>query len=108
MNEQPKLPNDLNSFWMPFTSSRAFADNPRMLVGAEGCHYIGSDGKRRIDGTGGLWCSNAGHGHPKITEAIQRQAATLDFAHSFGQGHPIAFEAASRLVALALASIRCS
>ncbi|MEL7150447.1 MAG: aminotransferase class III-fold pyridoxal phosphate-dependent enzyme [Pseudomonadota bacterium] len=101
MNEQTKLPNDLDAFWMPFTSSRAFAAHPRMIVGAEGCHYIGSDGKRRIDGTGGLWCSNAGHGHPKITEAIQRQAATLDFAHSFGQGHPIAFEAASRLVSMA-------
>lgn len=101
MNENVKLPNDLDSFWMPFTSSRAFKANPRMMVGAEGCHYIGADGKRRIDGTGGLWCSNAGHGHPKITEAIQRQAATLDFAHSFGQGHPIAFEAASRLVELA-------
>ena len=101
MNEQPKRPNDLDAFWMPFTSSRAFKANPRMVVGAEGCHYIGSDGMRRIDGTGGLWCSNAGHGHPKITEAIQRQAAELDFAHSFGQGHPIAFEAASRLVALA-------
>ncbi len=101
MNEQTKLPNDLDSFWMPFTSSRAFKANPRLIAGAEGCHYIGTDGKRRIDGTGGLWCCNAGHAHPKITEAIQRQAATLDFAHSFGQGHPIAFEAASRLVSMA-------
>lgn len=101
MNEQTKLPNDLDSFWMPFTSSRAFKAHPRMVSGAEGCHYIGTDGKRRIDGTGGLWCCNAGHAHPKITEAIQRQAAELDFAHSFNQGHPIAFEAASRLVALA-------
>jgi beta-alanine--pyruvate transaminase len=101
MNETPKFPNDLDSFWMPFTSSRAFKAHPRMQVSAEGCHYTGQDGVRRIDGTGGLWCSNAGHGHPKITEAIQRQAAALDFAHSFGQGHPVAFEAASRLVALA-------
>lgn len=101
MDDGVKLPNDLNSFWMPFTSSRAFQANPRMQVGAEGCHYLGADGQRRIDGTGGLWCCNAGHMHPRIIEAIQQQAATLDFAHNFGQGHPIAFEAASRLVALA-------
>ena len=101
MNEQTKIPNDLDSFWMPFTSSRMFKSNPRMQVAAEGCHYIGIDGKRRIDGTGGLWCCNAGHAHPRITEAIQKQAAILDFAHNFGQGHPIAFEAASRLVSLA-------
>ncbi|MDJ0640462.1 MAG: aminotransferase class III-fold pyridoxal phosphate-dependent enzyme [Paracoccaceae bacterium] len=101
MNETPKIPNDLDSFWMPFTSSRAFKAHPRLHVGAKGCYYTGADGKERIDGTGGLWCCNAGHGHPRITEAIQRQAAALDFAHSFGQGHPIAFEAASRLVDLA-------
>ncbi len=101
MNERPNLPNDLDSFWMPFTSSRAFKANPRMVTAAEGSHYIGVDGKRRIDGTGGLWCCNAGHANPKIIEAIQRQAASLDFAHSFGQGHPLAFEVASRLVALA-------
>ncbi len=101
MNERLNLPNDLDNFWMPFTSSRAFKAHPRMVMGAEGCHYIGTDGRRRIDGTGGLWCCNAGHAHPKITAAIQRQAAALDFAHSFGQGHPLAFEAASRLVALA-------
>ncbi|MCG6883632.1 MAG: aminotransferase class III-fold pyridoxal phosphate-dependent enzyme [Silicimonas sp.] len=101
MNERPNLPNDLDAFWMPFTSSRAFKANPRLIVGAEGCHYIAADGRRMIDGTGGLWCSNAGHGHPKITAAIQKQAATMDFAHSFGQSHPLAFEVTSRLVALA-------
>ena len=101
MNENTRIPNDLDSFWMPFTSSRMFKANPRMQVAADGCYYTGLDGKRRIDGTGGLWCCNAGHGHPKITAAIQTQAATLDFAHNFGQGHPLAFEAASRLVALA-------
>ncbi|MBT8408556.1 MAG: aminotransferase class III-fold pyridoxal phosphate-dependent enzyme [Alphaproteobacteria bacterium] len=101
MNETPKIPNDLDSLWMPFTASRMFKAHPRMVAGASGCHYTGIDGRRLIDGTGGLWCCNAGHAQPRITEAIQRQAATLDFAHCFNQGHPIAFEAASRMVALA-------
>lgn len=100
MNETPKIPNDLDSLWMPFTASATFKAAPRMMVGAQGCHYTSLDGQQKIDGTGGLWCSNAGHGHPRITEAIQRQAATLDFAHCFNQGHPVAFEAASRMVAL--------
>lgn len=101
MNEVPKIPNDLDSLWMPFTASRTFKEHPRMVAGATGCHYTSIDGRALIDGTGGLWCCNAGHAHPRITEAIQRQAATLDFAHCFNQGHPIAFEAASRMVALA-------
>lgn len=101
MTEQIKIPNDLDSFWMPFTASAAFKENPKLIATAEGCYYTTVDGHRLIDGTGGLWCSNAGHNHPRITQAIQTQAATLDFAHSFNQGHPIAFEAASRMVALA-------
>ncbi|NRB34290.1 MAG: aminotransferase class III-fold pyridoxal phosphate-dependent enzyme [Rhodobacteraceae bacterium] len=96
-----QLPNDLDSFWMPFTSSRAFKDNPRFLSGANGAYYTTPEGRQLIDGTGGLWCSNAGHGVDRITRAIQAQAADLDFAHTFGQGHPIAFQAASRLVDLA-------
>lgn len=101
MNDQSSIPNDLDSFWMPFTASRWFKDRPRMMTGAEGLYYTSMEGKKLIDGTGGLWCCNAGHNHPQIVAAIQKQAATLDFAHSFNQGHPIAFQAASRLVELA-------
>jgi beta-alanine--pyruvate transaminase len=95
------MPNDLDSYWMPFTASRWFKDNPRMISGADGVEYTTIDGHKVIDGTGGLWCCNAGHNRKPIVEAIQRQAATLDFAHSFNQGHPIAFQAANRMVELA-------
>lgn len=101
VRENPTVPNDLDSFWMPFTASRAFQDAPRLINKADGVYYTTVDGHQVFDGTGGLWCCNAGHNHPKIVAAIQRQAADLDFAHCFGQGHPIAFEAASRVVALA-------
>jgi beta-alanine--pyruvate transaminase len=90
-------PNDLESFWMPFTSNRQFKKTPRMLVGAEGMHYKAADGKEILDGTSGLWCVNAGHGRKKIVEAVQRQVATLDFAPTFQIGHPLPFELAARL-----------
>ena len=98
MNE---IPNDLDSFWMPFTASRWFKDNPRLVGSADGIYYETIQGHRVIDGTGGLWCCNAGHNNPRIVKAIQDQAAKLDFAHNFNQGHAIAFQAASRLVDLA-------
>ena len=101
MEQTHPLPNDLDSFWMPYTASRWFKDNPRLMTGAQGIHYTTADGRQVIDGTGGLWRCNAGHAQPAITKAIQDQAARLDFAHNFNQGHPIAFQAASRLVALA-------
>jgi beta-alanine--pyruvate transaminase len=54
-----------------------------------------------VDGTAGLWCCNAGHGHPSIVKAIQEQAEKMDFAPSFQMGHPLGFEAAQKLLELA-------
>ena len=61
MNQVPKIANDLDGLWMLFTASRIFKDFPRMVVGASGCHYTSNEGRQLIDGTGGLWCSNADH-----------------------------------------------
>jgi beta-alanine--pyruvate transaminase len=94
-------PNDLNAFWMPFTANRQFKKTPRMFVGAKDMHYTTSDGRQVLDGTAGLWCCNAGHCRPKITEAIARQAGEMDYAPAFQMGHPSAFELANRLVDLA-------
>ncbi|MDE0533204.1 MAG: aspartate aminotransferase family protein [Albidovulum sp.] len=91
-------PNDLRAFWMPFTASRQFKGNPRMLASAEGMFYTTTDGRKILDGTAGLWCVNAGHARPKIVEAIQKQAAELDFAPTFQMGHPKVFELANKLV----------
>jgi beta-alanine--pyruvate transaminase len=44
---------------------------------------------------------NAGHARPRIVQAIQDQAAELDFAPSFQMAHPKAFELAERIVKLA-------
>ncbi|KKB10681.1 omega amino acid--pyruvate aminotransferase [Devosia geojensis] len=95
------VPNDLSAFWMPFTANRQFKKSPRMFVAARDMHYTTADGRQVLDGTAGLWCVNAGHCRPKITEAIQRQAAELDYAPAFQMGHPKAFELANRLVDLA-------
>jgi beta-alanine--pyruvate transaminase len=90
-------PNNLDAFWMPFSDNKYFKGTPRMLARAEGMSYFTPDGKEILDGTAGLWCCNAGHGRREITEAIQKQAAVMDFAPTFQLGHPIAFEAAARV-----------
>ncbi|WP_299347586.1 aspartate aminotransferase family protein [uncultured Maritalea sp.] len=97
MTDATTVPNDLNAFWMPFTSNRQFKKQPRMFVGAKDMHYTTSDGRQVLDGTAGLWCCNAGHCRPKITEAIQAQAAEMDYAPAFQMGHPKAFQLANRL-----------
>ncbi|TKB22884.1 MAG: aspartate aminotransferase family protein [Mesorhizobium sp.] len=100
-NRLKVTPNDLSAFWMPFTANRQFKQAPRMFVSAKDMHYTTSDGRNVLDGTAGLWCVNAGHCRPKITEAIQTQAAELDYAPAFQMGHPIVFELANRLVDIA-------
>ncbi|HEY2133656.1 MAG TPA: aspartate aminotransferase family protein [Acetobacteraceae bacterium] len=97
MNEISPRPNNLDAFWMPYTANRAFKATPRLLARAEGMLYHSADGHEVIDGTAGLWCVNAGHGRREITEAIQKQAAVMDFAPTFQLGHPIAFQAAARV-----------
>jgi beta-alanine--pyruvate transaminase len=92
--------NDLDAFWMPFTPNRRFKSHPRMIVGADTMHYSTSDGRRILDGTAGLWCCNAGHNRPKITEAIRTAAGQLDYAPCFNLGHPQAFAFASKLAAV--------
>ena len=94
-------PDDLDSYWMPFTANRQFKASPRLFVKAEGMYYWTADGRKVLDGFAGLWCCNAGHCRKPITEAIQKQAAVMDYAPAFQMGHPLAFELANRIVDLA-------
>lgn len=101
MSNRLSTPNDLRAFWMPFTANRQFKQEPRLFVSASDMHYTTHDGRRVLDATAGLWCVNAGHCRPKITEAIRQQAGELDYAPAFQLGHPKAFELANRLVDIA-------
>jgi len=95
----------LDALWMPFTANREFKQAPRLLSRAEGMHYQTPQGRLVLDGTAGLWCVNAGHARPRITDAISRQAAEMDYAPPFQMGHPLAFELAARLVQLTPAGL---
>jgi beta-alanine--pyruvate transaminase len=94
-------PNNLEPFWMGFTPNRAFKKRPRMIARAKDMHYYDMGGRPILDGSAGLWCSNAGHCREPIVEAIQKSAAELDFAPTFQFGHPKVFELASRLSTMA-------
>ncbi|KIC24086.1 MULTISPECIES: aspartate aminotransferase family protein [unclassified Leisingera] len=101
MTTDPKRANAMDAYWMPFTANRHFKENPRMVASAEGMYYTTTDGRKVMDGTAGLWCVNAGHAAPRITEAVQKQVTELDYAPAFQMGHPKAFELAARLADLA-------
>jgi beta-alanine--pyruvate transaminase len=94
-------PNDLESFWVPFTPNRDFKRAPRFIARAKEMHYYTPEGHAVLDGTAGLWCCNTGHNRDPIVAAIQQQAAELDYSPAFQFAHPKSFELASRVAALA-------
>ncbi len=94
-------PDQLGAYWMPFTANRHFKAAPRLLASAEGMYYKTDEGKTILDGFAGLWCCNAGHNRKPIVEAIQKQAATLDYCPPFQFAHPLAFELANRIIDIA-------
>lgn len=94
-------PNNLESFFMGFTPNAAFKKRPRLIARAQDMHYYDMKGRAILDGSAGLWCCNAGHCRKPIVEAIQKQAAELDFAPTFQYGHPKIFELANKLATLA-------
>jgi beta-alanine--pyruvate transaminase len=91
----------LDEFWMPFTANRLFKAAPRLLARADGMFYWTPEGRELLDGTAGLWCVNAGHNRRPIVEAVQKQAATMDYGPPFSVAHPLAFEAATAVARVA-------
>jgi adenosylmethionine-8-amino-7-oxononanoate aminotransferase len=72
------------------------------IVAAKGAYVTDSNGNELIDGIGGLWCVNVGHGRPEIIEAINTQLKTLDYYSTFYNfTHPAAAQLAEKLASLA-------
>jgi hypothetical protein len=74
-------------------------------VRGEGVYLIDDTGRRYLDASGGAAVSCLGHSHARVVEAIQRQVATLPFAHTgFFTNEPME-ELAATLIAGAPAGL---
>ncbi|MBT3904062.1 MAG: aspartate aminotransferase family protein [Rhodospirillaceae bacterium] len=100
MNVLDQKPNSLEEHWMPFSGNRAFKEDPRLLVKAEGVYYWNHKGEKLIDGSSGLFCCALGHGRKEIADAVAKQLTTLDYASPFQMGHAGSFEVARRVADL--------
>ncbi|MEO6954814.1 MAG: aspartate aminotransferase family protein [Polyangia bacterium] len=54
--------------------------NPMHMVSASGSHFTDSDGKKWLDFSSQLMCSNLGHDNKAVIDAIKQQAEELAFA----------------------------
>jgi beta-alanine--pyruvate transaminase len=94
-------PNELESYWLPFTANRAFKKRPRLISGAKDMHYLTPDGRKVLDATSGLYCVNAGHCRQPIVKAIQEAAGRLDYSPAFQFATPQVFDLSNQLALLA-------
>jgi taurine--2-oxoglutarate transaminase len=62
--------------------------DPIPVARAKGIYFWTPEGKRFIDFNSQLMCVNAGHGDPRIIDAIHRQAQTLAYANPFMATEP--------------------
>ena len=54
--------------------------NPIAISKAKGCFFWDFDGKKYFDMNSQLMCTNIGHGHPKVIQAIKNQVEELAYA----------------------------
>ena len=66
-------------------------------VRGEGCYLYGEDGAEHLDFASGIAVNALGHGHPRLVDAIARQAATLMHTSNL-YGSPQGERLAQRLI----------
>ena len=78
------------------------AGETTIISKGEGVHVYDADGNRFLDGIGGLWCVNVGHGREEIIDAIATQMRELDYYSTFyNLTHPLASQLSEKIAALA-------
>jgi adenosylmethionine-8-amino-7-oxononanoate aminotransferase len=90
---------DAAVLWHPYTQMQTRPD-PLAVVRAEGVYLYTDDGRRILDGISSWWVNIHGHSHPRLNEALARQARELEHVVFAGCTHRPAVELAERLLAV--------
>ena len=61
---------------------RSLRETPPRAIGGEGVWLIAEDGRKVLDASGGAAVSCLGHQHPRVLEAMAKQASELAYAHT--------------------------
>ena len=71
--------------------------NRKLIVKSDNIYLYDEDGKRYIDGPGGMWCNNIGHGNKEIAETIKHQIEKMDYCSPFSESNETSAELAAVL-----------
>jgi adenosylmethionine-8-amino-7-oxononanoate aminotransferase len=69
----------------------------KLIIKSDNIYLYDEDGKEYIDGPGGMWCNNIGHGNKEIGEVVKNQLEKMEFCSPFSESSEIAAELASVL-----------
>lgn len=94
---------DKRYVWHPFTAMGRYraSTDPIVAVRAAGARIFDANGRSYLDANSSWWCALLGHGHPRIVEALRRQAGELCHVSLAGVTHEAAALLAEELVAIA-------
>ena len=101
-NTQELWRMDRDHYIHPWTDFSVFKDEGSLVIAeSEGAYVFDSDGKRYLDGIGGLWCVNIGYGNEEMAEAIADQVRRMPYYSTFTHvTTPPAAELAAKLAQL--------
>ncbi len=106
-NTQDLWQKDVDHVIHPWAYYPEFSkEGPLVVAEAEGPYVFDTDGKRYLDGIGGIWCVNIGYGRPEMAQAIAEQVMKIPYFNAFTDTTtPTVAEFASRLAEIAPASL---
>jgi len=98
---------DKRRVWHPYTPMERYRAevDPLVVVAASGSRLRDADGRVYLDGNASWWTCVLGHGHPRLVEALKRQADALCHAALAGIAHEQAAELAEALCGAAPAGL---
>lgn len=86
----------------PWASMSSWRGNDSMILRkAEGIYLYDSDGKRYIDGPGGMWCVQIGYNRPEMAQAIAEQVMELPYTSPWSSATEPAAVLAKKLADMA-------
>ncbi|NIR31583.1 MAG: aminotransferase [Gammaproteobacteria bacterium] len=96
------LQSDDNLILHPWEVLQDYGHNARTVIArGEGIHVYDTEGNRLIDGPGGMWCVNVGHGRAEIADAAAAQIRNMAYCSPWALANAPAAELARSLVELA-------
>ena len=98
---------DRKAIWHPYTQMSEYRSQAQPLVieRAEGSRLYDLDGRSIIDGNASWWTALLGHGHPRLTAALQKQSQTMSHISLAGITHEPAIRLSENLLKHAPAGI---